>query len=278
MEINKHIVTLRSRTALKQITCSDERKEASLARFLANPIDKEMMVFFSEQKDPYNLRKRIIQEQSAHFILRHLVRNNLLLGESSILKVMGLAGPNPMLAVASYMRRGLITEAHLFEKDRYIHSMYTEESKTPEYRERICRFAHLFNTNYWTKNKQPKKMKVACRDYLTDETKVSFQGFLLDHCGKMPEPEVLVEYIKKKASRGAFFVEATMIDGRVTSPKAWSGEFEDLLYNEGIYLLAKDSFEYKGGLPSNKYSSKGSPMKTFVWILDRGPESRLSMQ
>lgn len=260
---------LRSRKALLNITKNEERKQRELGTLVSNIFQEEMIDFFKDvTNEPFSYRKRIIQEQCAHFILRFLTLNNKTLrnGQGPI-KVMGLAGPEPLLAIASYMRRGLVTIADLFEKDKEIYQLWIRSKvNTAEFQVALNNSA--LNNTLWKDGKENKVINVFNRDYLDDKNSTKYRGFLLDHCGAMPDAEILSRYIKRKTNDGVFFVEATMPAGRVINPALWSAQFEDSLYNKNIFMLAKDSYEYKGG----KDNGHGFPMKTFVWVFEKNSE------
>ncbi len=264
-------VELRSATALKNITHSILEKQDELSYLISSPVDDKMVNFFSKQQEPFSIRKRFVQEQCAHFVLRHFAKNNKMPGDSSIIRIMGLAGQNPILAIASYLRRGLVVEADLFEEDDYIYKLLFP-TKVKKEQTLILHEDKLLVT-FWTSQNYTKKINIINKNYLEANDDKIYHGFLLDHCGKMPDSKNLAEYVNKKTKNFPFFIEATMLDGRGSVPDSWSRNFEDHLRDRNIFVLAKDSFEYKGGTGNDKY---GSPMKTFVWVFEKEKENKES--
>lgn len=267
-------IKLRSEKALEKIITGAKEKKECLSQLVNEIYDEQTIHWFKYLKshgEPFSFRKRMIQEQCAHFILRFLTLNNKSIRNGSgPINVMGLSGPNPFLAVASYMRRGLISKATLFEKDQETYRKYlNSEYNSKEFIEAINK--SLLNTTFWKKGIEKKNIQVVNKDYLEETSAKKYKGFLLDHCGKMPDSEEVASYINRKTDDGIFFIEATMIDGRGSDPRIWSYQFEDELYNKNVFVLAKDSYEYKGGTEGRE-EKYGTAMKTFIWVLEKLPE------
>ena len=258
---------LRSQKALYVVTKNDINLTNKLERYLHQPVDTGLMKVFEESTDEFKIEKRYAQEQAAHFIFRYLVRNNLQLakGETQTRNVLCLAGSNPELAPLSYIRRGLIDNVVLFEKE--VNTFLKAKKK-------LFKAITLWNEisiPFWEKTQ--KKGVLYLNNYLNHEPAEKYSGFILDYCGNIKNYKEVANYIIKHAIRTSpFFLDITILDARLGDHALYEIEFERIFAKHKIRVLAKDSFGYSGG---RKEDPSSIPMQTMVWVLmDKSLDSK----
>lgn len=253
---------VRSRNAIESVVPKRLELAEAVKRLVNTPVDPVIISLSKKLQDPWAIQKRMVQEQCAHFVFRYLVQNNKQLSNPPR-NLLGLAGSLPVMAMASYMRRGLGDHADLFEKDKYIY--------------RCIRHDFIQCSQIWSQITYPfwggserKTCTLHREDYLDNPADRKYVGFVLDHCGKPPSPNLLSSFIIKRCPDGIFFLEVTALQRRTVDADSYLDKLQDLLVYLGLRIKAQDSYEYKGGKDNG--TNYGSPMKTAIWILEKQGE------